>query len=82
MLLHFVPHMWPCHVGILPPWTPLTSGFALRLVSLVANTLGRCPKPHVRHVAGVQVAATLRFALPAPMPKRWVTPKASSAFAA
>jgi len=23
MLLHFVSHMWPCHVGILPPWTPL-----------------------------------------------------------
>src|SRR5699024_11142455 len=83
MLLHFVPHMWPCHWSILPPLTP---HFGLR----PAPPFGRCTPTDaapqgalsVRHVAGVQVAAALRFALPAPMPKRWVTPKASSAFAA
>nr|BAL43365.1 hypothetical protein [Photobacterium damselae subsp. damselae] len=32
--------------------------------------MGRCPKPRVRHVAGVQVAAPLRSALPAPLPER------------
>lgn len=66
------------------PPEPPTSGFALRLVSLVASPTDAAPQGalSVRHVAGVQVAATLRFALPAPMPKRWVTPRASSAFAA
>ena len=51
------------------PFNPFKTrtGFALRLPSVVANTLGRCPKPRVRHVAGVQVAAPLRSALPAPL---------------
>ena len=71
-------------IGAYCPPEPPTSGYALRLPLVVASPTDAAPQGalSVRHVAGVQVAATLRFALPAPMPKRWVTPRASSAFAA